>query len=396
MTPTSRSTRRPPPQCVSACTHIRMCRLYGSWTCDTCHYPSPFGWLYHCTSDIPEVGDFAFLKSLTHPVSLAGEELRQLGLSESVIKEFEKGGYTDEQVQILIRQKQHLQQVLDKSARPTPMTNQQASGDISNVPDDVRCDFKVCQRCGPMRRERCWLSFEAVFEDEVRPVDDFELREGLPVKDVHVAKQLGLRPPIQPFAPPIWGESPHGSPTRSASSGYTSDGFSTDAEFDDESCGDALSSSSQDGEDNFQTRAGSEMPFVTLRDPRHAHTPRSTIRLVSSSPSRHIHRTSTATNDDDYSPSHSHTTTSSISLPTIPTTTSYTILPGCEETVQELRAQYSLKAMTDPEFYSGHPFDLTSSVSSSSSIGSEVAVEGGFALTEEAMDTHTPDLFTRV
>ncbi|CAD0081681.1 unnamed protein product [Aureobasidium vineae] len=317
------------------------------------------------------MGDFAFLKSLAHPVSPAGENLRQIRFSESIIKEFEKGGYTDEQVQILIRQKQHLQQISEKSARPTAMISQQASGHINNVSDDVRCDFKVCQRCGPMRKERCWLSFEAVFENEVRPIDNFELTEGLPVKDVHIAKQLGLRPPVQFFAPPIWGESPHGSPNRSASLGYTSDGFSTDAEFDDESCGDALSSSSQDGEDNFQTRAGGEMPYVTLRDPRHAHTPRSTIRLVSNSSSLHMHRTSTATNND-YSPSHSHTTTSSISLPTIPTTTSYTILPGCEETVQELRAQYSLKAMTDPEFYSG------------------------FALTEEAMDTHTPDLFTKI
>jgi hypothetical protein len=137
------------------------------------------------------------------------------------------------------------------------------------------------------------------------------------------------------------------------------------------------------------------MPFVTLRDPRYAHTPRSTIRLVSSSESRRTRRTSTGTNDDE-SPTHSHTTTSSISLPTIPTTTSYTILPGCEETVQELRAQYSLKAMTDPEFYSGHPFDFASSVSSGSSFGSEVVVEGGFALTEEAVNAHTPDLFKRV
>lgn len=389
MTPSGRSKRRPLPQCVSACTHIRMDRIYGNWSCDTCRNPSPFGWLYHCTSDVPEVGDYAFIKSLTHPVSPAGEELRQLGFSESVIREFEKRGYTDDQVQKLIRQKQHLKQVLERSTKPLPPINQQAPEHTNTVSDDVRCEFKVCQRCGPVRKERCWVSFEAVFEDEVRPIDNFELTEGLPVKDVRIAKTLGLRPPVKVMPFPIWGESPIGSPAHSASSGYTSDGFSTDDEFDDESCGDALSSSSHEGEDSLETRAGCEVPLATPRDPRHAHTPRSTIRLVSDSASRRMHRTSTATNDED-SPSHSYTTTSSISLPTIPTTTSYTILPGCEETVQELRAQYSLKAMTDPEFYSGHSFDLASSVSSSSSVGSEVA------LTEEAMGNHTPDLFTRV
>jgi hypothetical protein len=330
---------------------------------------------------------------MKHPVSPAGEELRQLGLSESIIKEFEKGGYTDEQVQILIRQKQ---QIMDKCAQSLPSTNvTNASGfDIIGASDDTRCGHKVCQRCGgPTRKDRSWMSFGAVFEDEVRPVDNYEMEAILPVKDARVVKRLGLRPPVQHFPVPIWGDSPYGSPNRSESPGYTDDDFSTDGEYDDESYGDALSASSRDGEDDL--RAGVDMPFVTLRDPRYAHTPRSTIRLVSSSESRRTRRTSTGTNDDE-SPTHSHTTTSSISLPTIPTTTSYTILPGCEETVQELRAQYSLKAMTDPEFYSGHPFDFASSVSSGSSFGSEVVVEGGFALTEEAVDTHTPDLFKRV
>lgn len=354
-----------------------------------CQNPSPFGWLYHCSSDIPEVGDYSFLKSMSHPVSPAGEELRKFGLSESIITEFEKGGYTEDQVQTLIRQKQ---QVKEKVAQPLSTSKQGASGITASVSDDVRCDFKVCQRCAGVRKDRCWLSFEAVFAEEVRPVDKYEMTEILPIKDARIAKRLGLRRPIQLISPPIWGDSPYGSPNQSPSSGYTDDGFSTDGEYDDESCGDALSASSNEGED--RSRTGVDMPFVTLRDPRRAHTPRATIRLIPNSESRRMHRTSIATNDDE-SPSHSHTTTSSISLPTIPTTTSYTILPGCEETVQELRAQYSSKAMTDPDFYSVRAFDLTSSVSSESSLGSEVAVEGGFALTEEAMETHTPDVFKR-
>jgi hypothetical protein len=358
-----------------------MDRIYGNWTCDMCGNPSPLGWLYHCSSDVPEVGDYSFIKSMTHPVSPAGEKLRQLGLSESIIKEFEKGGYTEAQVQILIQQRQ---QVLEESVQHMSVTSR---------PQDTRCDHKVCQRCGgPTRRDRAWVSFDAVFEDEVRPIDDYEMSHILPVKDARIVRQLGLRPPVQHYPTPIWGESPCGSPNCSASSGYTDNGFSTDDDYDDESFGDVLSGSSYDGEDHLRT--GVDMPFVTPRDPRCAHTPRSTIRLVPNSDSRRTRRTSTGTNDDE-SPTHSHTTTSSISLPTILTTTSYTILPGCEETVQELRAQYSLKAMTGPEFYSGHPFDLASSVSSESSFGSGVAVEGGVALTEEAVETHTPGLFRR-
>jgi hypothetical protein len=389
MASVSRSNRRPPPQCITACTHIRMDRVYGNWSCDICHSPSPFGWLYSCSSDVPEVGDYSFVKSMTHPVSPAGEELRQLGLSESIIKEFEKGGYTDDQVQKLIRQKQ---QVLEKSAQASSTRNQPGFANVNSASVDFRCEHKVCQHCGPARKDRSWMSFEAVFEDEIRPIDNYEMTAILPIKDARIVQRLGLRPAVQYLPTPIWGNSPYNSPNRSVSSGYTDDGFSTDGEYDDESCGDALSSSSREGDDHL--RAGVDMPFVTLRDPRYAHTPRSTIRLVSNSDSPRPHRRSTATHDDD-SPSHSYTTTSSISLPTIPTTTSYTILPGCEETVQELRAQYSLKAMTDPEFYSGHPFDFASSVSSESSLGSEVAVEGGVALTEEAVNNHIPDLFTR-
>ncbi|KAI5205127.1 hypothetical protein E4T39_03165 [Aureobasidium subglaciale] len=382
MTPVNRSSYRPQPQCVSACTHIRMDRLYENRLCHTCNRLSDFGWLYQCTSDVPEVGDYSFLKSEKHPVSPAGEELRQLGLSESIIREFEAGGYTNEQVQILVNQKQHLQYVLEKVTR-------------SGASDDMRCDFKVCQHCGPMRKERCWTSFEAVFEDEVRPIDKFEAKQELPVKDVRIVKRLGLRPPTQFNPMHVWTTPPYPSPKDSGSSDYTSDGFSTDADHDPESCGDAISITSQDCEENL-SHAGGDMPFVTIRDPRQAHKPRPTIRLVPSSGHGYGRRASPAISNYDDSPSHSQTTASSISLPTIPTTSSYTILPGCEQNVKELRAQYSLKAMTDPEYYSGHPCEVATSVSSESSFGSEVAVEGGFALTEEAMSSHTPDLFTRV
>ncbi|KAI5238786.1 hypothetical protein E4T43_07183 [Aureobasidium subglaciale] len=382
MTLVSRSTRRQQPQCVSACTHIRMNRLYGNWLCHTCNRLSDFGWLYQCTSDVPEVGDYAFLRSEKHPVSPAGEELRQLGLSESIIKEFEAGGYTDEQVQILVKQKQHLQYVLENVAR-------------SGASDDRRCDFKVCQHCGPMRKERCWTSFEAVFEDEVRPIDKYEAKHDLPIKDARTVKKLGLRPPTQFIPTHVWANPPYPSPKDSGSSGYTSDGFSTDVDYEEGSCGDAISITSQDREQNL-SHAGGDMLFVTIRDPRQAHKPRPTIRLVPNSEHGYGLRASPAISNNDDSPSHSQTTASSISLPTIPTTSSYTILPGCEQNVNELRAQYSLKAMTNPECYYGHPSEVATSVSSESSLGSEVAVEGGFALTEEAMSSHTPDLFTRV
>ncbi|THW56155.1 hypothetical protein D6D25_03232 [Aureobasidium pullulans] len=395
-TPVAQSNRRTPAYCVSACTHIRMERLYGSWACDTCRHHSPYGWLYYCTSDTPEVGDYSFVKSLKHPITPAGEELRQKGLSESHIKQFEQGGYTNDQLQLIIRQKQHVQHIIEGTTALSRGLDEESLDPLArpsaSVPDDVRCEFKVCQRCRPMHKERCWMSFEAVFEDEVRPIDKYELTGGLPVKNANYMMLLGLHPPVTVVSPHRWAESPYESPTHSPSSGYTSDGFSTDEDYDNESCGDAFSTCTQEGEDNYSQRVGNDMAFITLREPRHAQTPRSTIRLVpSASPPRR--RPSMI---DDESPSHSHTTSSSISLPTIPTTTSYSPLPGCDQHIQGLRAQHSHKAMTDPEFYSGHPLDMASSLSmsSESSFGSEVAVEGGFALTEEAMDTHTPDLFT--
>jgi hypothetical protein len=377
-----------------------MDRLYGSWPCDLCRYPSPFDWLYCCTADIPEVGDFAFLKSLKHPVSPAGEAFRQAGLSESIIKQFEQGEYTHQQLQIILHQKQHLKQVIETSTSPLHPTDKESAQSTAGLSVERRCEFKVCQLCRPMYKERYWTSFHAVFEDEVRPLDDYEMKQGLPVKDASVAKHLGLRRPLPFVSAQEWPESPNDSENISPLSAYSSNSFSTDEDYDDENCGVVLSSNTH-AADNSWSHNTPNMAFVTRRDSNRAHTPRSTIRLVPNSSVRRRLRRVAATIDDD-SPSQSHTTRSSISLPTIPTTTSYTTLPEYVEDTRGLRTQYSHKAMTDPELYSDHHaehtsvFGMASSMSSKSSLGSEILVEGGFALTEEAMYTHTPDIYTKV
>lgn len=401
--PVGRPSRRPP-QYTSACTHIRMDRLYGNWPCDLCRYPSPLNWLYCCTSDVPQVGDFAFLKHLKHPVSPFGETLRQEGISESHIKQWEEGGYTDQQLEHLIQQKKHVQEVIEKLTRSPHMAGEEMSiFDCHTVADELsednRCEFKVCHHCRPDYAVRCCMSFEAVFEDEIRPIDDYEVDQGLPVKNSRVMTRLGLRRPLPSISTRGLDGSTYGMADHLPASDFSSDGFTTDEEFDDESCDQDFSGSSHDGNDNSETHAR-DMPFVTLREPRRAETPRCTIRLVpGSSIPRRLRRVPASINDE--SPSHSHTTSSSISLPTIPTTTSYTTLPGYEEEIRKL-GTHPHKALTDPDFYAGpsadqsSAFEFGASMSRESSFGSEVAVQGGLALTEEAVRTHTPDLLTQV
>jgi hypothetical protein len=54
----------------------------------------------------------------------------------------------------------------------------------------ARCTLKCCQSCRPYFKDRTFMSFDSVFANEIDPL---ESTDGLPVADVAIVRKLGLR-----------------------------------------------------------------------------------------------------------------------------------------------------------------------------------------------------------
>ena len=95
------------------CTHITMARVhYGMhYPCPVCGRVPPLGFLYECVQDIDiafshrsaEVNDGAPAESTKSDLR---RELEDIGVSESIIKTAEQGGYTEEQIEKVKAMKQ--------------------------------------------------------------------------------------------------------------------------------------------------------------------------------------------------------------------------------------------------------------------------------------------------
>ncbi|KAL2418573.1 hypothetical protein ABEF91_004120 [Exophiala dermatitidis] len=117
-------SRRMPHERRHQCTHTTMTRLYdpmGSFTCSSCRKHPSIGWLYRCTQDhdgfLPE-RDFS---SPSNPGKIMEVPL-EFGshfLSPAVVQAIGEGQYTDEQIRILVKQKEKVREtILVAGARP--------------------------------------------------------------------------------------------------------------------------------------------------------------------------------------------------------------------------------------------------------------------------------------
>ena len=163
-------------------------------------------------------------------------ELQAIGLSNSVIEAAEKGFYTLEQLEILKLQKLHLRQVISlavqgfsnnkcstlitkSSENNPPVTNiDGASVSVTNN-DSVNscsvetpehstkklklkhktqlappCTFKACHTCRPYYKDRIYTSFGAVFAGEIMPLTAQDAA-ALPIGNANVLRNIGLRQP---------------------------------------------------------------------------------------------------------------------------------------------------------------------------------------------------------
>ncbi|KAK8220145.1 hypothetical protein M8818_000561 [Zalaria obscura] len=325
---------------------------------------------------------------------------RYPGLSKSVMAQIKAGVYTPEQIETLMAQRANVIKMIANdlavhpSTRsptlPTPYNVSSASIFSSPVKESNKsagfdsttmmasratCEFKCCTHCRPFLRERAYTSFEAVMYNEEPPLNDFEARRlhvvnaeiarGFGLRTVRASRRFPLSESMESLQIPTDGQpsTEHESPTTDPSSG-------------DESWISSESSGSSSGDDHRESEI--------TRTPPAMHTLRRVSGTIASSSPR------------------STSSTSTVSLPT--PATNYT--PDVLEHEHQMKAlPYRLKDDKDSGIGSeiekqslGYGLGLIGmhQNGSSSSVGSEVEVDGGVALTEEAVGRHTPDIITQV
>ncbi|KAF2468754.1 uncharacterized protein BDR25DRAFT_372597 [Lindgomyces ingoldianus] len=181
-------TRTAPPRRVAPkapnCTHINMDRIYGrDQNCYVCGREPSIGFLYVCRQDDKVVPDTPLegprvahgtLDDHYHDEGLKSDlrrELEGIGLSQYVISAAERGEYTAQQLKKLKLQKLELKQA------------------ISDIPQT--CTFRACHTCRPYYRDRVYTSFHAVLRNELPPLTAFDVSM-LPTKSASILKTIGL------------------------------------------------------------------------------------------------------------------------------------------------------------------------------------------------------------
>lgn len=210
-----RVPRRQPSKPV--CTHIAMSKLYGfEERCFQCYRIPSIGFIYVCEQDqvygeIPQIPQA--LKRLSKGDKRTLADLQSLGFDNSIMRAAESGFYTAAQLETLISQKLHVRSVIEITKEKDKQSETSVKSDEDGKPpygDTIKprskhkhdfsdsskpCDYKICHKCRPFSRDRSFISLEAVFNGEIQPPNAWE-KGFMPVADVVTVRGLGLKQPI--------------------------------------------------------------------------------------------------------------------------------------------------------------------------------------------------------
>ncbi|KAI9883061.1 MAG: hypothetical protein M1823_005172 [Watsoniomyces obsoletus] len=220
----AKKSKKPKPRIKarrSACTHMRMARIYGTHPCPVCHRISDRGWLWQCTQDHVDFDGFIGTGSLLR------------GRMHAQTDEDRAHQYTPDQLEILREQREALeamvanecciqgmdydpsQESVDESKEAcnenegsgyTPDTITVMTDDKLNFPPGQRrpkdtiywgmlgCTFTCCHACRPPYQERAWVSLAAVAHNDFLPTT-FSTMDDLPVSNRNVVMKIGLAAP---------------------------------------------------------------------------------------------------------------------------------------------------------------------------------------------------------
>ncbi|KAF2106233.1 hypothetical protein BDV96DRAFT_654940 [Lophiotrema nucula] len=390
---------------VPNCTHINMDRIYDpNQHCYICGRFPAIGFLYECRSE--EASTMQARESISK--SKLQSELKEIGLSGSVIAAAERGEYTALQLEKLKAQKLTMRLIISEtieghqansaftklSSLATGPTNTDGTSSSKEEEFPPRCTFKACHTCRPYYRDRIYLSFDTVFTSPPAPLTR-EDSEKLPTRNANVLKRIGLLPsPVSPDEASTPGMEP-GLTDVSTSSDLRSSGASVLTFKTTQSDMDEISQIRRPRKRFYNL--GSKDSGQIARELNGMGTLRYCLKTA-------IHGIFRPSRD-------SSSSGSNITLPLPRTGTLRNLAQGTREfDIGSLRRVRRQKERADlrngtlahssfgerrrrPSDMDGDN-DSTSdfSVYSCASEGSEVEVDGGVALTEEAVGTHTPDI----
>ncbi|KAK4505557.1 hypothetical protein PRZ48_003520 [Zasmidium cellare] len=439
------------------CTHIAMKRLHGSLTCNMCNRVPELGWVYSCEQDrLP--GQYDPLPDVDAvPITIPDESdyfdasariAEYLQMSPSIIKSIRAGDYDIDQVEKLIKQREKvIRTINDQEARlkessgsdsatsppqniiasvgstapaphssrgPLPMS---PAGTPANTPHDSQattpvkgqgqdtsrfkynCTFQVCHACRQFFQDRMYASFESVLNGEM-PSPTAEDWRSLPVANARIVSNIGQRPVPRPLPLPNiarpqpsmdivtqstseddisvdWSDSDNPSERLDSSELFPCPGAGNCPVWSRYS-GCAYDTGFDDGRRAMNHGFLEEMDIDRLT-PENSH---SQLR----------HFTGSLTN----TPIGTSSTASSLSLPT-PTTSNLAPLLPTDDMLSVIPQKHGGSGKARSVCGEFDAYDRKVGLRgkpSSSSLGSEVEVEGGVALTEEAVESGTPDIIT--
>ncbi|KAH9829781.1 hypothetical protein Tdes44962_MAKER02259 [Teratosphaeria destructans] len=381
-------------------------------------------------------------------------QAESLGMSAGVIKGIRKGDYTTDQARRLIDQKRHLRATIrstqsthgiNAASDPAPASDIIASvgatapdrgtavpaspqtSDLNNASDasvaasqtrkssrgskrqHQSCHLQVCHTCRPFFTERLPMSFERVLSGKVPAVTEDEITR-LPMMNPSIVRNLGLRQ--EPPLPPPANQSP----------GYSSAMHQTDG-YDDDSWSSTPTSATNSETDSDQLEFADPYPCPGpgicplwsqdsgcayddgfddgMRAQNHGFEPEPETETDRIARRR-------ARRDLLFPPGLTSAGGSSVSLPLLATAPLTPVLHE-EELFEDMllyiklgktrgKAKTICAGLTEVKTRPGRlaiPLGLGfGGTDSSSSLGSEVEVDGGVALTEEAVESGVPDIVT--
>jgi hypothetical protein len=130
------------------------------------------------------------------------QSLEMIGMNESVVWQAERGVYTEAQIGKLKAQKLHLTNVLfeavkKRKAAASEIDQCHLSEDSKQFhsfkPSSFRCNLKSCHSCRPYFQDRMYMPFEDAYEHKADPITEEEAGKKLPVRNAAILRTIGLR-----------------------------------------------------------------------------------------------------------------------------------------------------------------------------------------------------------
>lgn len=201
-------------------------RLYGDWECIVCHRPSRWGWVYSCTQDDQQEATDLPRSSIPSKPAWTAD------LTPWIQEAIAKGHYTAEQIDKMVAQRQkvidtiaaseaHFRKTRSASNRTSVRKSTSthtsiaanpgltSSEGVGSNPDSTRqsldqsavaitrifpyCRYRACQLCRPTYRDRTWQVFEDTFTTKSQPPNLRDIDADRPVSDLNLLRNIGTR-----------------------------------------------------------------------------------------------------------------------------------------------------------------------------------------------------------